>query len=172
MRITLLVGAAALLLTTVGLTTAATQQSQPQHDVNMSHHDMNMSMMQNCPMKVPGTGVSVTDTENGIALTLTTKSGDVAELRRRIENMAKMHGTAPNAPMHGNMTPFSVKYEEIASGARLTLTPDNSGQLDSFRTAVRQHAEQMNKGECSMMQGMMNGMKKPGASSEDHSAHH
>jgi len=84
------------------------------------------------------------------------------------------------------MMPFSVKYEEVTYGARLTLTPKNSAQLDAFRTAARQHAEQMKKGECSMMQGMMqgimDGMKNPEPKTtpepkakpeeEDHSAHH
>ena len=84
------------------------------------------------------------------------------------------------------MIPLSIKYEEVASGARLTLTPKDPAQLDAFRTKVRQHAEQMKKGECSMtqamMQGMMDGMKnpqptakpepKPKPEEEDHRAHH
>jgi len=97
------------------------------------------------------------------------------------------HGTHLPAPlpfcptaMHGNMMAFSIKYEEVAYGARLTLTPKNPAQLDAFRTTVRQHAEQMKKGECSMMrgmmQGMMDGMKNPEPKAkpeeEDHSAHH
>ena len=70
-----------------------------------------------------------------------------------------------NGAMHGNMMPFSVKYEEIPNGARLTLTPKDPAKLEEFRNIVRHHAEHMNKHDCSMMQGMMGGMKptEPGA---------
>jgi hypothetical protein len=147
-----------------------------------------MAMMQNCPMKVPGADLSVTDTENGIALTITTKSGDVTDLRRRTESMAKMHSAHSNTDMHGGMMPFSIKYEEVPNGARLTLTPKDLAKLEEFRAKVRQHAEHMKKGDCSMMmqgmmmQGMMSGMKnseptpkpepKPKPDESDHSAHH
>jgi len=155
------------------------QQAGPQHKADMS-------MMQNCPMKVPGTELSVANAVNGIVLTITTKTGDVAELRRRTESMARMHSSPSNhAGMHANMMPFSVKYEEIVAGARLTLTPKDPAQLDAFRTKVRQHAEQMKKGECSMMQGMMQGMMggmrseptpkpepKPKGEEEGHEGHH
>jgi hypothetical protein len=166
-------------LSTAGITRAQEErQSGPQHT--------DMSMTQNCPMKLPGTDLSVTDSENGIVLTITTKSGDVAELRRRIESMAKMHSMSSNNAMHGNSIPFSIQYEEVPGGARLTLTPTDANQLNAFRTTIRKHAEQMKKGECSMMQGMMQGMmdgmknRPPTATPEpqtkpeeqDHSAHH
>ena len=70
---------------------------------------MAMTMMQGCPMNVKGADAAVQDTANGFSLTLTTKSGDVADLRRRTENMAKMHSASSNQGMHGNMIPFSVK---------------------------------------------------------------
>src|SRR5207249_2976369 len=151
MRNILLAISAATLLTMLGMPATATQQAEQQHH-------MDMSMMQNCPMKVPGTDLSVTDAENGIVLTITPKSGEVAELRRRIGSMAKMHSAVSNGGMHGYMMPFSIKYEEVPSGARLTPTPKDPAQLDAFRTKVRQHAEQMKKGECSMTQAMMQGM--------------
>jgi len=61
----------------------------------------------------------------------------------------------PGVRMHVNNIPFSVKYEEVSSGARLTLTPQDPAKLDEFRVTVREHAEQMKKGNCLMMQGMM-----------------
>ena len=157
------------------------QQAGPQHDTH------NMAMMQNCPMKVTGADVAVADVENGIAVTITTKSGDVAELRRRTETMAKMHTGSSNADMHGQMMSFSAKYEEVSNGARLTLTPKDPAQLKEFRAKVRQHVEQMAKGDCSMMQGMMmqgmmGGTKnveptpkpepRPQQDDADHNAHH
>ena len=179
MRNTLLTILAALSLMTSGMAASETQHAVPQDQTNKS-------MMQSCPMKVPGSDLSITDAENGIVLTIATKVGDVAELRRRVETMAKMHSASSNTAMHGNMIPFSVKYEEVYDGARLTLTPNNLAQLDALRTTVRQHGEQMKKGECSMMQGMMQGMMdakknpepkatpepKAKPEEEDHSAHH
>jgi hypothetical protein len=141
------------------------------------HGASNMSMMQSCPMKVAGADVALTDTTNGVAVNITTKTGDVADLRRRTESMATMH--AQHSAVHGEMMPFDVKYEEISDGARLTLTPKDPAKLDEFRARVRQHVEQMKTGNCSMMQGMMQGMMpgtpKPEAKTkpeEDHSAHH
>jgi hypothetical protein len=172
MRSILYIIVAALSLMTSGMAATETQQAAPQN-----HTDT--STMQSCPMKVPGTDLSITDAENGIALTLTTKSGELAELRRRVENMAKMHSASSNNAMHGNMMPFSITYEEVASGARLTLTPKNPAELDAFRATVRRHAEQMKKGNCSMMRGMMENPEpktslepKAKPEDEDHSAHH
>jgi len=137
-----------------------------------------MSMMQSCPMKVAGAEIAVTDTKDGVVLNITTKTGDVDDLRRRTESMAKMHAAHSN--MHGEMMAFDVKYEEISDGARVTLTPKDAAKLEEFRTQVRQHVEQMKTGNCSMMQGMMHGMM-PGNTpepepkpkvEEDHSAHH
>jgi hypothetical protein len=44
-------------------------------------------MADTCPMKVPGTTVTSIDVEGGVALAFTTKTGDVAELRRRVAEM-------------------------------------------------------------------------------------
>src|SRR5215510_14368109 len=75
-----------------------------QKETTPPQHGMaGMSMMQNCPMQVPGAEVSIQDTNDGIALTITTSSGDVAELRHRVESMAKMHSSDG---MHGNMMVF------------------------------------------------------------------
>ncbi len=43
-----------------------------------------------CPVAVPGTSVSVEDADTGAALVFVT-TGDAAELRRRVAEMAKMH---------------------------------------------------------------------------------
>lgn len=66
------------------------------------------ALMQTCPMVVPGTQVAVSNTAAGEALTFTTASGDVAELRRRVHAMAEMHDRhhATGAAMehgHGDM---------------------------------------------------------------------
>src|SRR5205814_677848 len=93
---------------------------------------------------------------------LTTKPANLAELRRRVEQMAAMHSgeRSSEAMAHGQMMPATVKYEAIESGARLTLTPKDPAILAKFRTDVRTHVEKMKNGECSMMQDMMQGMMK------------
>ena len=100
-----------------------------------------------------------------------------AEPRHETPNMSMMQ-------MQGDMMPFSIQYEEVPNGVRLTLTPKDPAKLEEFRAKVRQHAEQMKKGECSMMQEMMQGMMQwmknseptpkpePKLDEADHSAHH
>jgi hypothetical protein len=180
MRNILFTVAVAASLEVLAMGSTQNQQAGPQHETP------NMSMMQNCPMKVAGVDLAVANVDTGIALTITTKSGDVAELRRRTESMVKMHTPSANASMHGGMMAFSIKYEEVPNGARLTLAPKDLAQLEEFRAKVRQHAEQMKQGDCSMMQGMMQGMMGGMKNSEptpkpepkakpdeaDHSAHH
>ena len=53
-----------------------------------------------CPVTVPGTSVSVEDTNTGAALVFVTTS-DVAELRKRVATMAQMHND-----QHGSMGPL------------------------------------------------------------------
>ncbi len=154
MRNVLFTVAVAASLTIFAMGSIQNSQAAPQGETP------NMSMMQNCPMK----------------------SGDVADLRRRVEGMAKMHSAPANANTHGGMMAFSVKFEEVPDGARITLTPKDPARLEELRAKVRQHTEQMKKGDCSMMQGMMGGMKnsepvpkpEPKAKPDeaDHSAHH
>lgn len=120
-----------------------------------------MAMM-NCPMKLEGTSVSVADTATGVAISFTTKPENVAELRKRLEQMATMHGTNGDRPsaamMQGQMMPGTIKSEVIENGTRLTLVPKDPTKLSEFRKQVRAHVEMMQKGQCSMMEDMMQGM--------------
>jgi hypothetical protein len=133
---------------------------------------MGMQMMMNdCPMTVSGTTLTTSDTDAGIAINMTTQTGNVLELRNRVERMAAMHsGAASNEGMtRSEMLPGTVTYEPIENGARLTLVPKDPEKLAAFRNQVRAHVDQMKKGKCSMM-GMIGNMEKPKA--DDHSTHH
>jgi len=175
-----------LMLVPVALVAAGIQgagQTGPKPGMPMQ----GMSMM-SCPMNLQGTTVAVADTATGVSVSITTKPENVAELRKRVEQMAAMHSGQASSPamMQGQMMPGTVKYEAIDNGAKLMLTPKDPSKLAEFRTQVRAHVEKMQKGECSMMQdmmqgmmkGMMGGMGKPEAKPEakkdetDHSAHH
>ena len=118
-----------------------------------------MGMAQNCPTTLAGVDVAVADTEKGIAVTFTAKAGNAAELQKRVENMANMHRMMADAPrMRDHMIQGDVKYEALPKGARLTLTPKDPARLAEFRIQVRARVEEMKKGNCSMMENMMQGM--------------
>jgi hypothetical protein len=176
-----------MLMSVTAFAAAATQEKQADAKPSPA---MPMMMMDNaCPMNSQDFKVTAADTPNGIALNFTTKPEKAAELRRRVEQMATMHGTAPvnEAMAHGQMMPATVKYEPIENGARLTLTPKDPAQLTKFRTDVRAHVERMQNGQCSMMADMMQGMMKgmmggtakpeepkatPKKEDADHDSHH
>ena len=127
-----------------------------------------------CPMAVPGTQVSAADTATGEALTFSTTSPDqVAELRTRVHAMADMHnqhhgagGMHQGMHEHGGMMgggamanmpmppPSTATIENTDSGARLVLTPTDPAQMAQLQSAVRGHADMMQKGGCGMMKGM------------------
>jgi hypothetical protein len=134
-----------------------------------------------CPMVVPGADVTATDTEGGVALTFTTDTGDVADLRTRVQHMAQMyemhHGQAGMTWHHmggegmahggpgmggesmghmagrGPMPAASTTMTDTDSGARLELRPNDASQLDALREHVRWHQERMHSGECWMLEG-------------------
>lgn len=58
-----------------------------------------------CPVAVPGTSVTVEDTDTGAALVFVT-TGDVGELRKRVAAMAQMHNDE-----HGKMGPLPTGAE-------------------------------------------------------------
>lgn len=113
-----------------------------------------------CPMEVPGTQVSVADTQDGVAITFTT-SGEVAQLRQRVHAMAAMHEHMMSGGMMGSggamgssgmmMVPSDARAEDIQGGARLVLTPKDPAQLAQLRDHVHAHAAQMARGDCPMM---------------------
>lgn len=122
-----------------------------------------MDAMQHCPMIISGADIAVADTATGIAVTFTVKTADVKELQRRVERLANMRTMTPDTSrMRARMIPGDVKYEAIPAGARLTLTPKDPAKLAEFRAQVRSHVEQMKKGNCAMMEEMMQGMMMQG----------
>lgn len=139
-------------------------------------------MMHNCPMMIKDVEVNATDAPAGIALTFTAKPEQVDDLRLRVQRWATMHTEKPGqmSAMAQSMMPGTATYEAIPNGARLTLTPKDPAKLAEFRVAVRKHVETMKKGECMMMQQMMQGMpaaQKPEAPAkpadpQDHTQHH
>lgn len=134
-----------------------------------------------CPMVVQGADVTVTDTEGGVALTFTTDTGDVADLRTRVQHMAQMygmhHGQAgmmwhrmggegmghgrpgmdgrdmDHTAGRGPMPAATPTVTDTDLGARLELRPSDASRLDALREHVRWHQQRMRSGECWMLQG-------------------
>jgi hypothetical protein len=162
-------------------TAALAASGMQQKEMPSGHMDMQM-MMKDCPMTLPGTNLETAETAAGIAVNITTKPENVVELRRRVEHMATMHSgmSSHEGMMKNQMVPGTATYEPIENGARLTLMPKDPEKLAEFRNQVRAHVEQMKKGGCSMMQGMMGNMSapkvepkaEPKTDETDHSAHH
>jgi len=127
------------------------------------------SMMAACPMNVPGTKVTAIDTATGEKLAFTT-TGDVAALRSKVRRMAEMHnqhhaaGGTHDGMMAGGMMgsgkgmegkvkvpPSSATVTDIENGASIALTPIAPADLQQLQTAVRTHANHMEKDGCGMM---------------------
>jgi hypothetical protein len=115
-----------------------------------------------CPMGVRGAAVRAVDVVGGIALDLTTESGeaDVAELRRRVVVMSQ-HGSmgrmAGPSGGHGGRgalhsgTPApatEVRLETIPHGERVTLLTGDPAKVDGLRARARAHAAKMGGGAC------------------------
>ena len=56
----------------------------------MPMHDMQM-MMKDCPMMLPGTTVTTSETPDGISIEFKTTAENVTELRSRVKQMVTMH---------------------------------------------------------------------------------
>lgn len=91
-------------------------QTQQQADEHAAHHpegqqagaeqmaDKQQMMAQMCPMQVEGTTRQVVKLDDSVAMDFTT-TGDVEELRQRVQKMAQMHEKmhADGGMMHGQM---------------------------------------------------------------------
>ena len=106
---------------------------------------MNMSAM--CPATLPGVQVSAVDTANGIAVTFSAATANLPDLQKRVEHLANM-------PMANRMFAADVNYEALENGARLTFKPKDPATLEELRKRIRTFAEQMKKGDCTMMETM------------------
>jgi hypothetical protein len=135
-----------------------------------------MMETQECPMRIEGVNVTSTDTRDGVALTFTTDSGNVEELRRRVQRIAMMFSRRGRHPMRssGRMIPADVKYEIVERGARVIMTPTDPTRLDALRKHVRAIADRMQKGDCLMMPQASKEMheEEPAPQEYGHDPHH
>jgi hypothetical protein len=104
-----------------------------------------------CPMQIPGTTVTSSNVEGGVALAFTTNGGDVAELRERVQRMTETHHQHHTGGVMGMAPPSTASSEDIEGGARLVLKPQDPAQLEALREHARTHAARMAEGDCPMM---------------------
>jgi hypothetical protein len=168
-------------------------QTQQQGEDHAAHHpdgdeaeDQKMTekqemMKKMCPMQVEGTTRQVVKLENAVAMDFTTTS-DVAELRQRVQKMAKkhekMHSEGGMKGQQGEkgkmmkgqmteeqkqmrkqmmqmMTDVTVATTQIDGGTRMTFTPKDATKADSLYQMMQKHSQMMDeKGQCPMMQMM------------------
>jgi hypothetical protein len=111
-------------------------------------------------------------TADGVALVFTISSGDPAELRARVRELAERHNetqvpaedTAARSPsepeggmaahgmdMHGagKQVPSRAAVEDIAGGARIVFTPADASKVGVLREEIRVHGQEMASSGCS-----------------------
>ncbi len=132
-----------------------------------------------CPMSVPGTRVSATETATGEALVFTTSPDQAAALREKVHATADMHnrhhasGDAGHGGMggmmgHGGMgaggmegmqmpPPSRAAVEDLPDGARILVTPNDAANLQRLQSTVRKHAEHMQQHGCGTMDHSQHG---------------
>lgn len=107
---------------------------------------------QSCPMVVEGARVEVSDTESGVALLFTTETGDIDDLRQRVQRMASKYQAQDGRPgfrwKHGPIPSLNAAVVDIHQGVQLTLTPKKASGLEQLREHVREHQSRMEAGEC------------------------
>jgi len=108
--------------------------------------------------------VSVEDTADGVAMTFTTESGDLEQLRQRVRYMADMLNMQPatRPPQAGRggmmgamMLSARASFEDATNGARLMLQPRDEDGLDDLRGRVRLLADRLEASGSMTMAGMM-----------------
>lgn len=128
-----------------------------------------------CPMLVDGVEVKYVESPGVATLEFRIANGDVEDLQRRVEHMARMYEMHDSGrgstlwqhrrhmrgamPHHGQgravgaIPPSTAKVDNFGDGARLTLRPTEPDDLEALRARVRSHHERMSAGECWMGAG-------------------
>ena len=131
-----------------------------------------LHLRQGCPMAVDGAKVKLSDTDGGVSLIFTRETGDLDDLRQRVQKMADRyqahdgrrglmwrhmrrgayHREGKNrqtgrARWHGPMPERTAAVVGVHQGVQLTLTPKVSSELKPLREHVRAHHIRRDTGE-------------------------
>lgn len=145
MSMTLLLGASACSTTESAQTEAASETAQQSQDLEMAAEadqaeaahemqprDKHAKMKEICPMQVEGTTRELTKLDDAVAMDFTT-TGDVDELRARVEKMSQMHGK-----MHADSGDMHHGKKMHADGGEM-----KHGEMTEEQREMREQMKQM-----------------------------
>ena len=109
-----------------------------------------------CPMEVPDATVRAEDIEIGAALVFTTSGiygGDIADLRRRVREMADIHNhyrdwMIARMPDSAKLPPAKRHVDDMPNGARIVFEPAGESEMAELRERVRTEAQRIAAGTC------------------------
>lgn len=149
-----------------GAPAAQIEQTQgPMMDAPAAHHpdgqeagttqanDHQQMMQQMCPMQVEGTTRKIVKLDNAVALDFTT-TGDVDELRRRVQKMAQMH-----EKMHGEGGMMQGQHGQMQGGQGQMMHGEMHGQMTDEQRQMHQQMMQMMSGVTVRTESIDGGMR-------------
>jgi hypothetical protein len=109
-----------------------------------------------CPMEVPGATVRAEDIETGATLVFTTSGiygGDIADLRRRVREMADIHNhyrdwMTARMPDRAMLPPAKRHIDDLPNGARIVFEPGDASGMVELRERVAVEAQRIAAGTC------------------------
>ena len=96
-----------------------------------------------CPMTVPDASVEVKPIDGGTSLVFRTR-GDVAELRRRVRTLTRLHSFRVGE--RGD--PLMATTDDISNGVRLNIRPLDASRAPFVHSANLSHAAVLTRGTC------------------------
>jgi hypothetical protein len=100
-----------------------------------------------CPLEVPGTSLTVEDTNDGAALVFVT-TGDASSVQTRADAFAAQHASATGDTFAAMVAKTAnVTAERIDHGAKLVFT---GGDPAAIQSELRMHAGHLSAGSCAM----------------------
>jgi hypothetical protein len=108
-----------------------------------------------CPVQVPGTSVTVEDTDDGATLVFVT-TGDIAGVRTRAKTLAEAHTRRAGAAARGHAmsdmiaTPSVSDESDIDRGARVRFKVTRPDDVATLQSELRMHAQHLATGTCEM----------------------
>ncbi len=99
-----------------------------------------------CPLEVPGTSVTVEDSNDGAAMVFVT-TGNAGDVQQRADAFAAAHGTATGSEFAAMVARSAqVTSQHIEHGAKLVFT----GDAAAIQSELHMHATHLSAGSCAM----------------------
>ena len=100
-----------------------------------------------CPLEVPGTSITVEDTNDGAAFVFVT-TGDAADVQKHADAFAAAHATASGDSFAAMVAKSAqVTAQHVDHGAKIVFAGSDAGAIQS---ELRMHAAHLSAGSCAM----------------------